>query len=142
LADLREELQAIYDRRGQLTPALVVEEARPLQHPLHDRFEWDDAKAGEEWRRSQAHRMIQSVRITYAHNAATGEPQVVRAWHAVSTPAGHIYEPADRVARDPLLVELVKRDMERDWVALRARYEQFDEFWRMISAEVPQITQG
>lgn len=57
--DLRTALQGIYDQHQQLTPAIVVDEARDAAHPLHSRFDWNDATAGEAWRRQQAHELIQ-----------------------------------------------------------------------------------
>jgi hypothetical protein len=43
---------------GILRPADVVEAAKPTDHPLHDRFEWDDTKAGHEYRLWQARELI------------------------------------------------------------------------------------
>lgn len=62
---IREELERILAERGELTPDLVIEEARDPGSPLHDRFEWDDGKAAMEHRRKQARDVIRSVRINY-----------------------------------------------------------------------------
>lgn len=58
MADLRSALTDIYRARGELTPQLVVDEARPKDAPLHDRFEWDNKVAGEAYRRVQAQQLI------------------------------------------------------------------------------------
>ncbi len=48
--NLRDHFQAIYDQHGQLTPALVVQVARPKDHPLHDRvFDKPTKEAAEMW---------------------------------------------------------------------------------------------
>jgi hypothetical protein len=133
---LREQLQAIYDRHAQLTPALVVDEARDEQHPLHDRFEWNDAVAGEAWRREQAHQLIRSVRIVYREADEKNPEQSVRAFHAVRSEKGHVYEPVDKVTTDPFTAQLLLKDMEREWKALRRRYEQFSEFYAMVRRDV------
>ncbi len=61
-----DEIRAIYERHGRLTPALVVDEARDEIHPLHGHFEWDDTVAGEEYRRVQASRLIR-VKVKVLH---------------------------------------------------------------------------
>lgn len=133
---LREQLQSIYDRHSQLTPALVVDEARNDSHPLHDRFEWDDAAAGESWRREQAHQLIRSVRIVYREADDKNPEQSVRAFHAVRSEKGHVYEPVDKVTTDPFTAQLVLKDMQREWQALKRRYEQFSEFYSMVRSDL------
>lgn len=135
---LRDHLQTIYDNVGRLTPEDIVDAARDENHPLHERFEWDDGIAAEAWRRAQAHELIRSVRITYAEDEK-GRPRTVRAFHALRTEKGHVYEPAEKVAADPFLSRLLMADMEREWKQLRRRYEEFEEFWRMITADAEEV---
>ena len=59
------ELDRIAQERGGLTPATVVEEARPKDAPLHNAFEWRDKKAGEKYREWQARHMIRSIRVRF-----------------------------------------------------------------------------
>lgn len=133
---LRDQLQEIYDRRGELTPALVVEEARDEQHPLHARFEWDDATAGEAWRRQQAHELIRSVRVVYKEADETSPEKSVRAFHAVRSDRGHTYEPVERVVEDDFTRQLVIRDMQRQWKDLYRRFKDFDEFIGMVRKDI------
>ena len=50
MSGLRDELQTIYDKYGQLTAEMVVEEARPIGHPLHDRvFDRGRKEAADAW---------------------------------------------------------------------------------------------
>lgn len=131
---LRDQLQTIYDRRGRLTPAIVVDEARDASHPLHHRFEWDDTVAGAKWREAQAHELIRSVKISYA--TSTGGTRDVRAFHAVRQPVGHVYEPVERVVEDDTMRAVVLADMERQWRELRRRFEHFEEFAQMIRRDL------
>lgn len=133
---LRDELQAVYDQHRKLTPALVVDEARPEEHPLHGRFEWDDSVAGEAWRRQQAHELIRSVKVVYREADESGPQQHVRAFHAVRSAAGHVYEPVEKVVEDPFTTKLVLSDMEREWRTLRSRYENFAEFTAMVRRDL------
>ncbi len=57
------ELSKLEDRNGRLTPEAVVEAARSPNSPLHDRFEWDNSKAGDCWRLEQARRLIRYVTV-------------------------------------------------------------------------------
>jgi len=49
---------------GILRPSDVIREARPVDHPLHNRFEWDNSKAASEYRLWQARELIASVHVT------------------------------------------------------------------------------
>lgn len=136
MSGLRDELQSIYDQRGQLTPALVVDEARPPEHPLHNRFEWDDSVAGERWRERQAHELIRSVRVVYREATDTERERSVRGFHAVRNDDGHVYEPAETVANDPLMRKVLLADMQREWKALHARWREFEEFSQLVREDV------
>lgn len=127
---LRDHLQSIYDDHRKLTPAIVVDEARNPEHPLHDRFEWDDSAAGEKWRHHQAHELITSVRVAY--KSSTGQPRDVRQFHAIRGQQGHVYEPVETVLRDDVMTKILMADMEREWRSLKKRYDQFAEFRNMI----------
>lgn len=131
---LRAQLQAIYDQHRKLTPALVVDEARDPQHPLHARFEWDDSIAGERWRHHQAHELITSVRVSYV--APSGKPRDIRQYHAIRGEKGHVYEPVEKVVADEMMTRILMADMEREWRALKKRYDQFDEFYAMVRRDL------
>lgn len=131
---LRDQLQAIYDEHGKLTPALVVDVARAKTHPLHANFEWNDKLAGESWRREQAHTLIRSVRVI--HDRVDQPPLSVREWHAVRQDDGHGYVPTDDILSDPLLTKMLLADMQREWLQLRQRYEQFVEFRELVLGDM------
>jgi hypothetical protein len=56
-----EEFARISDGEGGLTPAAIVEAARPKDAPLHPAFEWNNAKAAELYRRNQASTMVRAL---------------------------------------------------------------------------------
>lgn len=132
MSDLRAQLQSVYDTHGKLTDTLVVNEARPEEHPLHSRFEWDDTVAGESWRRYQARDLIRSVRIIF-RESADRQHGTVRAFHAMADESGHHYKPVEEIVRDDFQSRLLLQQMERDWRDLKARYEAFEEFWQMVN---------
>ena len=135
---LRQELEAIYERRGTLTAALVVEEARAPEHPLHSRFEWNDTIAGEEYRRSQAQNLIRSVRIRYVSQDVEDVSDAIRAFTSVRTPAGYAYQPTLEVMADPLKVRMALADMRRDWMQMRRRWESYEQFWALVKQDIPE----
>jgi len=47
----------------QVTPNRLIEEATPETSALHDRFEWDNAKAAHQWRLKQAQEFLSSLII-------------------------------------------------------------------------------
>lgn len=56
-----EELEKIESRDGEITPRAVVEEARPEGSKLHNVFEWDNEKAAEQYRLTQASHFIRCI---------------------------------------------------------------------------------
>lgn len=135
---LRDELQAIYEQRGVLTPALVVDEARRPEHPLHSRFEWDDSVAGEAYRQQQAQTLIRSVKIRYVSADAAEVSDPVRAFTSVKTPTGYAYQPTLEVVTDPLKVRMVLADMRREWQQMRRRWEAYEQFWELVKRDIPE----
>jgi hypothetical protein len=132
---LRDHLQEIYDHHGQLTPDLVVEVARPKDHPLHSRvFDRPQKQAAEAWYKHRAHELIQSVKVVYRDS--NDEPQEIRKYHAVRGDSGVVYRASEDIADDPFAKKLVLRDMEREWHQLRARYERFSEFFEMVEQDI------
>lgn len=57
--EIRSELEKIRVECGGTIPCgAVVERARAEEHPLHDRFEWDDTKAAHQHRLQQERQLI------------------------------------------------------------------------------------
>jgi hypothetical protein len=133
---IRGHLMEIYERRGVLTPEIVVEEARSKQHPLHGYvFDRPPKEAAEAWYRERAHRLIQIAQIAYQETPESN-PSWVRAFHHVRDERGHVYEPVEKVASDPFLRDLVLRDMEREWQQLYKRYSEFEEFIKLVLNDI------
>lgn len=54
----------IYRRDGEVRPSSLIEAAKPKDSPAHDAFEWNNSKAGAEYRLMQARYWIKRVKIT------------------------------------------------------------------------------
>lgn len=138
MSSLRDQLQTIYEQHGKLTPELVVEAARPDDHPLHTRvFDRAPREAAEAWYRHRAHDLIQSVKVVYRDEAHHVD-RSVRAFHAVRSdgPGSYTYEPVEKVVADPFTKQLVLREMEREWRQLLHRYESFREFTELVAGDL------
>lgn len=133
MSDLRTHLESIYRQHETLSPRLVVDAARPADHPLHNRFQWDDNKAGERYRLIQAAQLIRSVRVIFKENTETGEVSKVRAF--VSTARNDrpsAYLPVEESAMDSFTHQLVLRDFERQILALKRQFGHLKEYQQML----------
>lgn len=136
MSDLRSILTGWYEKHGELTPQVVVDEARPKGAPLHDRFEWNDKVAGEKYRLVQAQQIIRSVRIEFT-NASTGERRFVRGFHSnheVGDPERRGYRPTEEIVEDDLALKLLLRELEREIADLKRKYGHLAEFADMMRA--------
>lgn len=132
---LKDHLQAVYDEYGYLTPQLVLDVARPKKHPLHASvFSLPPGEAAEAWYLQRAQELITRVKIVYK-KSPRGE-RSVRQWHAIRKESGYVYEPADKIASEPFLRELLLRDMDREWRQLKDRYMHMREFVELVKRDL------
>lgn len=121
---------------GELTPALVVENARGRRNPLHQLFEWDNREAAEQWRLSQARQLIRSIKIEddeaesgWRHNwisiKLAGEPRS--------------YKTADKIAGSFDLQVACLMAAKRDLNAFRKRYQQLKEICQAVGEAEAKI---
>ena len=106
-----------------------MDAARPVSHPLHDSFEWDDSVAGEAYRKVQAGKLIRTVMVTRAELPDESTvPQ--RAFYAVRTDCRGAAEfmPATVALTDPVKRQLVLNEYRRALSRIRQRYEHLPEF--------------
>jgi hypothetical protein len=139
---LRDALLDIREKYGQLRPHLVVQEAEDPDHPLHNRFEWDDAVAGPKYRIVQARRLIRVCRIPIDEGDEFREPQHIRAFISVPGPQGKpVYDPTEEVAMSPMMRAIVLQQMQRDWQSFKRRYRRYHEFFEMVRRD-PDLNGG
>lgn len=89
-ADIVERIKFLEDKNGRLTPEIVVQDAKNLDSPLHEEFEWNDAKAAAKFRIEQARDLIQRVRVEVkVHEQSIRVPLYVRDPEAKSDEQGY-----------------------------------------------------
>jgi hypothetical protein len=133
MSTLREELQQIYHEHRTLSPRLVVDTARPDDHPLHHLFQWDDAEAAERFRLVQAAQLIRSVKVVYREDKKTGQEFRRRAYVSTAeTTRPSEYLATEEALADPLTRKLVLRQFERSIAALKRQYGHLKEYDSML----------
>lgn len=126
------------ERAGNLTPAALVDASRPEDAPLHGCFEWNDAKAAERYRESQAAYIIRSVEVEIV-----GSCEPTRAFVSVEVVGEESeyrrveereYRRVEAVLSDPSsrgeLLRMARRDME----AFRRKYADLEELAAVFAA--------
>lgn len=111
---IHETLIALGDKNGgRLTPELVVDAAKDKKSPLHSQFEWDDKKAGHQYRIEQARTLIRSVQVVITVDSRrVSSVYYVRDPAAESNVQGYISIPQLRtdseLARDAIVSEFAR----------------------------------
>lgn len=125
------ELNRIEKRDGALHPESVVDEARPESSPLHGFFTWNNNEAAELYRRWEARKLIQSVRIIYEGKK---DGTVVRAYVSliVNDERGY-YGMARVLSSSDLRAQLLETALKEaeSWMT---RYEHLKELSEIVQA--------
>lgn len=123
---------------GRLTPEAVVERAKDRRSELHSMFEWDDQRAAERFRLSQARTIIHSIRVVKSDSGGT---RVQRLYvHAKqSTVAQRGYLTIRQVNQDD---DLARQVRERAVVDLRGWLNRYRELTDRIPSEAFEQVQG
>lgn len=135
---LKEELLKVREDYGALTPENVVRAAEHPDHPLHNRFEWDNTEAARKWRLHQAANLIRSVKIRFVR--PSGESGKVRAFSRdPSADRPSVYDETEEVVADPVNRQVILQQMKREWASFKARYHQMEEFIELLREEAAAL---
>lgn len=133
-------LQSIYERHNALTPAIVLDEASKPDHPLHNRFTWDDGEAASKWRLHQAQALIRSVNVVIDRGsnqvpisvrAFVSESEIRRGADDDIDEVGK-YLPVETVVASDVLRTAWFKSLRRDWERLKAKAGASQEFAQMV----------
>ncbi len=114
-----EELDRIYEEKGELQARDVVNESRPETAPLHSLFEWNDPKAAELYRQQQARNIISCI-VTVQDSEKSGPTQVRAFVHVAES-----YRPTQVVVSKKDLREELVRTALKDAETFQRRLETF-----------------
>lgn len=127
------ELDRIRQRDGTIIPAVVVDEARPEEAPLHPAFEWRDSVAAEQYRQHQASTLIKVVRVVPAAPQEARISSVRPVSHGQATTEVEHYDPMAKEVQEAVgLVVEARRKIE----ALKLRTQRTGDRRSMIALGV------
>jgi hypothetical protein len=140
MTDVYDELIAIREKHGKLTPRIVAEETKPRTHPLHDRvYDVAPKEAAERYYLSNAAKLL---RVTFKETMASGETADLRHFWVVRGTKENpesTYEPVEEIVQDPIAKAIMLRQMLRDWKRFKARYAHYSEFADMIARDPDHV---
>ena len=127
-------ISKLSEKRGFVTPSIVLEDARKSASPLHDYFEWDDSAAAEAWRISQANYLIRSIVVTIVDE---DRPQIKQFFSVTPTPemktdASKVYVTLNTVLSHEEIREEVIAYAKQELKGWSERYRQYSELESML----------
>lgn len=130
-----ERLAYLARRTGELTPEVILTDAKNIRSPLHRYFEWDDKRAAVEYRITQARYLLRAIAIKIV--GPSGVLIETRAFHNVAIPmfedgeaySVRVYKTSKQVFEDldlkNQLVDQARAALE-GWQDRYGRYSELD----------------
>lgn len=122
------ELEKIKSETGDLHPAAVVRYAKSPKSAMHNFFQWNDSKAADRFRESQARHLIVSIReikITVINKKTKRE--IIRPWFPKKPGSNKGYWHSDEIKKDHERIQDTINRAQIDLEGWMKRYEQIHE---------------
>jgi len=129
-------IEGIKQRRGGITPQLLVIEASKKRSPLHDCFEWNNTKAAREYRKVQAREILRFL-VVVVESETEEEVRHIRAFIAppeVERDDGASYLTIEEVRSDEDLAFAYIRQLKCELDAIKQKIESFEIFSQVVKA--------
>ena len=124
------EVCAALEAKGNLTPQALVDASRPEDAPLHGEFEWDDAKAAERYRETQAGYIIRSVEVV-----VEGTDKPTRAFVSLTVAENEReYREINKVLSIHSERELLLNEAKNELEAFKRKYSVLEELADVFAA--------
>ena len=126
-----EELDRLEKKAGSLTAEAVVKAATPKRSVLHRCFEWDDKKAANEHRLSQARYILRSIEVVFEENPDDENSRTIeiRAFHNVEKDDGEkAYVTLNQARNNENYWQQVKDRALSEILAWQNKYKSINEF--------------
>lgn len=72
-------IEKLEEKHGKVTPRIILDASKKESAPLHKCFEWDDTKAAEKYRETQAAAILRNLTVT-VETVEESTPKTVRAF--------------------------------------------------------------
>jgi hypothetical protein len=138
-----EELEALMQKHGCLTPQIVVEFARDPQTAIHQAFIWDDTEAANRYREVQAAKLIRYV-LQITKPEGSGETRRVRAFVTTDLDPTSTYHRIEEVLADPTRRAALVQQAKREYWSFREKYsalKELAEFFRIADEEILKLSE-
>lgn len=124
------EMLEILEKTVGITPKNLVEANRDESAPLHNEFEWNDTKAAEKYRETQAGYIIRNICIV----RESEEKPPVRAFYSVTTDEERKYESLNVIIKSEDKTKKLLESALRELIAFKAKYSMLSEIANVIKA--------
>jgi hypothetical protein len=136
-----ERLGALEREHGGVTPAAVVEDAKPEDSPLHPCFTWHDGEAAEKCRLAEARYLMNSVAVVVVKPNQDEVPEdkretvMVKAFHNVR-PEGEprVYRNVAFVMEQPDVKAQVLGSLRSSMATYRRQLVELGEYAEIVAA--------
>jgi hypothetical protein len=136
--DAYEVLEAIREEHdGEIPPEAIVEASEPEEAPLHNEFEWDDAKAGKKYRLDQARyivRSIEVVRVEMPDIQSRAYEATYASTEEIDLQPRKVYRTTEDILADPIARAELLQQFLQDIDALKRRYAMLSELAQIWEA--------
>lgn len=119
--------------KDHLTTSVVVDDARAKTSPLHDHFEWSDARAADAYRNEQAGYLIRCLMVTGSLSEGS-EETITRAFVSVVRDDDRSYTSIVHAMSDDELRRQVVETAWRELGVWRDRYQEYKELADIFNA--------
>jgi hypothetical protein len=118
---------------GQISPRILLDEARNEASPFHRYFQWDDGTAAEQYRLIQAGQLIRTWRGSVMRIDQESKTVTLKTVRRVQSPESDrgkgeaSYAPIEDILSDPERREAMVHTALRELIAARRRYSELIE---------------
>ncbi len=130
VAEIGKRLQKLEGSGGEISPAVVVEDAQDPQSPLHDEFEWNDTLAAQEYRLEQARYVLRAIETEWTYEEVDIKTRSYASIDADDTP----YRETRKVLTNKELRQQWKAQALLELKRWRAKYAQISELNEIFKA--------
>lgn len=114
------------------TPEGIVEKARDSNTELHKCFEWDDTKAAEKYRRSQAITMVHSIKIAYTDKSTNKVHVTPIRMFSMPEKRGGAYVPTELVMKNVDQYQMLLEKAITELKAFKTKYKMLNELQQIF----------
>ena len=120
-----QELEKIYSKYNGITPKNIIKEAEKKNSKIHECFEWDNSKAGYNFRLWQARQLSSSLTIVFE------EKTEAPAFISISIEKERSYIPSEIVFSNEDMAKKAIQDVLNAFMYFKQKYNSFKEHFKV-----------